>query len=134
MPSAFFRRHISLVKLALSVDSRRGNELFKFDMSLMERLAKSGFPMSQIDIQRRMRPIISNLVRSVRAMRGRIALKSDLEFSQRNTLYPKLEDHDHVKEYPPVRGFAKDVFFLSHTHRENGGTEESASKYNTYEV
>ena len=47
------------------MDSRRGSELFKFDMSLMERLAKSGFPMSQIDVQRRMRPTISNLVRFV---------------------------------------------------------------------
>jgi hypothetical protein len=47
------------------MDSRRGGELFKFDMSLMERLAKSGFPMSQIDVQRRMRPAISNLVRFV---------------------------------------------------------------------
>lgn len=50
---------------ALSMDSRRGSELFKFDMSLMERLAKSGFPMSRIDVQRRMRPTISNLIRSV---------------------------------------------------------------------
>ena len=33
-----------------------------------------------------------------------------------------------------MRGFAKDVFFLSHSHRENGGAEESASKYNTFEV
>ena len=48
---------------ALSVDHRRGGLLYKFDMSLMERLSSGGFPMSQIDVQRRMRPEISHLVR-----------------------------------------------------------------------
>ncbi|KAK2464284.1 hypothetical protein APHAL10511_003741 [Amanita phalloides] len=99
----------------LSVDSRRGSLLYKFDMSLMERLSKSGFPMSRIDIQRRMRPEISQLIRLA--------------------LYPGLEDHDLVKQYPNVRGFARKVFFMTHEHRENDGNEEdSGSKYNTYEV
>jgi hypothetical protein len=57
--------HVSIVTLALSMDSRRGSELFRFDMSLMERLAKAGLSMSQIDVQRRMRPTISNLIRFV---------------------------------------------------------------------
>jgi len=47
------------------MDSRRGRQLYRFDMSLMERLATSGLSMSQIDVQRRMRPAISNLIRSV---------------------------------------------------------------------
>ena len=50
------------------MDSRRGAELFKFDMSLMERLAKAGLPMSMIDVQRRMRPKISNLIRFANIM------------------------------------------------------------------
>ncbi|KAF5380591.1 hypothetical protein D9615_004617 [Tricholomella constricta] len=104
----------TLNNYSLSVESKRGNQLFKFDMSLMERLSSTGFPMSQIDVQRRMRPAISSLIR--------------------NTLYPNLVDHDHVKDYPNVRGFAKNVFFLSHSHRENEGAEESSSKYNIYEV
>jgi hypothetical protein len=54
--------------------------------------------------------------------------------AKRNTLYPGLEDHDLVKAYPSVRGFAKDIFFLSHNHKENGGGEESSSKFNTFEV
>ncbi|KAF7983780.1 hypothetical protein HWV62_18992 [Athelia sp. TMB] len=95
-------------------DNPREGQLYKFDMSLMERLAKSGFPMSCIDVQRRMRPQISSLIR--------------------NTLYPRLEDHELVKHYPSVRGIVKDVFFLSHNHRENGKDEESASKFNEYEV
>lgn len=48
---------------ALSVDSKTGSQLYKFDRSLMERLSSADFPMSQIDVQRRMRPTISNLIR-----------------------------------------------------------------------
>src|SRR5882757_4403173 len=46
---------------ALSMDNWRGRELYKFDMSLMERLSTSGLAMSRIDVQRRMRPTISSL-------------------------------------------------------------------------
>jgi hypothetical protein len=45
------------------MDSERGKQLFKFDRSLMERLADNGFPMSQINVQRRMRPTISHHIR-----------------------------------------------------------------------
>ncbi|KAF6760156.1 hypothetical protein DFP72DRAFT_1063222 [Ephemerocybe angulata] len=100
---------------SLSMDSTKGRKLFRFDMSLMERLSSSGFPMSQIDVQRRMRPEISNLIR--------------------HTLYPNLTDNDFVKNYPNVRGFAKNVFFLDHEHPENDGSaEDTSSKFNTYEV
>ena len=50
-------------RIALSMDSDRGKEFFKFDRSLMERLADNGFPMSQINVQRRMRPTISHHIR-----------------------------------------------------------------------
>ncbi|PFH53777.1 hypothetical protein AMATHDRAFT_73192 [Amanita thiersii Skay4041] len=106
----------TLNNFKLSVDSRLGNKLYKFDMSLMERLSSSGFPMSRIDVQRRMRPSISQLIRNP-------------------ILYPGLEDHDLVKHYPDVRGFTRNVFFLTHNHPENDGNEEDpGSKYNTYEV
>ena len=49
----------------LSMDNHRGGLLYKLDMSLMERLATNGFPMSQLAVQRRMRPEISNLIRYV---------------------------------------------------------------------
>lgn len=50
------------------------------------------------------------------------------------TLYPRLEDHDLVKNYPHVQGMAKDVFFLNHDHKENGGEDDFVSKYNQFEV
>ena len=45
------------------MDSKSGRELFKFDRSLMERLSDNGMAMSQINVQRRMRPSISHFVR-----------------------------------------------------------------------
>ncbi|OCH91424.1 P-loop containing nucleoside triphosphate hydrolase protein [Obba rivulosa] len=99
---------------SLSMDHPRGRMVFKFDMSLMERLATSGLPMSQINVQRRMRPAIADLVRT--------------------TLYPNLEDHDLVKNYPPVRGLTKNIFFFNHNHKENGGEDDSLSKFNKFEV
>ena len=48
---------------ALTMDSRPGKELYKFDRSLMERLSDMGMAMSQINVQRRMRTAISHFVR-----------------------------------------------------------------------
>ncbi|KAF8588736.1 hypothetical protein K439DRAFT_1651802 [Ramaria rubella] len=104
----------NLANYHLSVDSKRGEALYRFDVSLMERLSSFGLKMSQLEVQRRMRPSIANLIRQ--------------------SLYPGLQDHDLTKEYPHVRGMAKDVFFMSHEHRETGGGEDSVSKHNTFEV
>lgn len=52
----------------------------------------------------------------------------------RQTLYPQLEDNESVKNYPNVRGMAKNLFFFHHTHAEGGDEEESMSKYNNFEV
>ncbi|KAF8656766.1 hypothetical protein AX16_002444 [Volvariella volvacea WC 439] len=104
----------TLNNYSLSIDSKTGERLYRFDMSLMERLSSSGFPMSRIDVQRRMRPQISSLIR--------------------NTLYPTLIDNDKVKDYPDVRGMVQNIFFLDHQNAENGDQDDTASKYNTYEV
>ncbi|KDN33760.1 hypothetical protein RSAG8_13147, partial [Rhizoctonia solani AG-8 WAC10335] len=90
------RPNINSYKLA--TDNPKTGKIYKFDQSLMERLSSSGFPMSQIDVQRRMRPEISSLIRS--------------------TLYPNLKDNDRVLQYPDVRGMYKNMFFMSHTHKE----------------
>ncbi|KIJ51765.1 hypothetical protein M422DRAFT_203039 [Sphaerobolus stellatus SS14] len=103
----------TLATFALSMDSERGKELFKFDRSLMERLADGGMSMTQINIQRRMCPSISHFIRTI--------------------LYPRLEDNRIVMEYPHVHGMSKDVYFLNHTNAE-GGAEDSVSKFNNYEV
>ncbi|KAL0062664.1 hypothetical protein AAF712_010501 [Marasmius tenuissimus] len=97
----------------LSMDSDKGRLLYQLDRSLMERLADNGLPMSQINIQRRMRPSISHHIRTI--------------------LYPRLEDHTSVSSYPLVAGMQKDVFFFSHMHAEDGA-EGAVSKTNKFEV
>ncbi|CUA77745.1 Helicase required for RNAi-mediated heterochromatin assembly 1 [Schizosaccharomyces pombe 972h-] [Rhizoctonia solani] len=47
----------------LTTENPKTGKIYKFDQSLMERLSSSGFPMSQINVQRRMRPEISSLIR-----------------------------------------------------------------------
>ncbi|KAI9445912.1 hypothetical protein H4582DRAFT_1804013 [Lactarius indigo] len=103
----------NLATFALSMDSTSGRELFKFDRSLMERLSDGGMCMSQINVQRRMRPSISHFVRTI--------------------LYPKLEDNEIVQGYPAVQGMEKNVFFFSHNNPENS-EDDSVSKYNMFEV
>ena len=116
------------------MDSERGKELFKFDRSLMERLADEHFPMTQINVQRRMRPDISHFIRCVTSSSVRCLTNTDPQsLIHREILYPKLEDHDFVTHYPHVQGMQRDVCFLNHTNAENG-TEDSASKFNMYEV
>ncbi|CAE6502546.1 unnamed protein product, partial [Rhizoctonia solani] len=106
------RPNINSYKLA--TDNPKTGKLYRFDQSLMERLSSSGFPMSQIDVQRRMRPEISSLIR--------------------NTLYPNLKDNDRVLSYPNVRGMYKNMFFVSHTRKEAGGGADNVSKHNSYEA
>ncbi|CDO69109.1 hypothetical protein BN946_scf185042.g11 [Trametes cinnabarina] len=103
----------TLATFSLSMDSARGRELFMFDRSLMERLVDNGFQMSQINVQRRMRPTISHFIRTI--------------------LYPKLEDNTLVHDYPSVQGMQKDVVFFNHLNKE-GGSDDSVSKYNMFEV
>ncbi|CCA71455.1 related to ECM32-DNA dependent ATPase/DNA helicase B [Serendipita indica DSM 11827] len=99
---------------AFSTDNPRGGYLFKFDQSLMERLDAAGLPMAQLNIQRRMRPEVSTLIRGC--------------------LYPRLQDHENVTKYPSVRGMVKNVWFLHHTNKEGGDGEDSVSKCNLFEV
>ncbi|KAL3153759.1 hypothetical protein ABBQ32_013348 [Trebouxia sp. C0010 RCD-2024] len=94
----------------LQIESGRGYDL---DRSLFERLVKDGFPMVTLELQRRMRPSISRLIR--------------------NTIYPSLQDHASVTNYPRVQGMVHDVFFWSHDHPE-GGKDENASKQNGIEA
>lgn len=98
----------------------------------MERLATNSLPMSQINVQRRMRPVISTLIRYV--SEHPCCDASQVNTQARETLYPKLEDHPLVSEYSHVQGFATDIFFLTHDNKENSGADDIASKFNMFEV
>lgn len=101
-------------------DNPRGAK-FSLDISLFERLIhpQPGYPelpFSSLEVQRRMYPSISELVRS--------------------TLYPRLQDHSLVSTYPEVDGMRKRLFWLDHHEKEDGSTDlaQSFSKTNAWEV
>jgi hypothetical protein len=90
-----------------------------FDMSLFERLVvENNFPYLTLNVQHRMRPEISNLVRL--------------------TTYPTLEDHPSVRGRDDVRGIASNVVFITHSHFESNDEERAVlginSKVNLFEV
>ncbi|KZV95021.1 P-loop containing nucleoside triphosphate hydrolase protein [Exidia glandulosa HHB12029] len=110
-----FQLRPTINNYSLSIDSQRGAELYRFDMSTMERLSQNGLPMSRLNVQRRMRPAIADLIR--------------VPF-----LYPDLQDHPRVQGYPNVAGMPQNIFFMTHENKEEGGGDDSVSKHNTFEV
>ncbi|EWC45321.1 hypothetical protein DRE_00720 [Drechslerella stenobrocha 248] len=112
----------------LSKEYGRDGGKFNFDESLFERLANTrfkypneesqsvGIPIGQLNVQRRMHPSISNLVRT--------------------TLYPELEDHERTTIYPEVAGIRRRLFWLDHRNYEDPVDlfEAMQSKTNTWEA
>ncbi len=104
----------------LSLESQQGAS-YQLDRSLFERLSvgergKPSFPVAQLNVQRRMRPEISTLIRE--------------------TMYPRLLDHTSTKNLPTVVGMRKDVFWLDHDHYEEGAQADAhqRSHSNLWEV
>lgn len=105
---------------SLSLESQQGR-FYQLDRSQFERLSvgehyQAPFPISQLNIQRRMRPQISALIR--------------------NTLYERLEDHDDVKNLPDVVGMRRNLFWYDHRNHEDSPSSKIAqkSKSNAWEV
>ncbi|KAJ5915677.1 hypothetical protein N7466_011610 [Penicillium verhagenii] len=101
---------------ALSLESSTG-KLWQLDRSQFERRAvgEPGLnpaPVAQLDVQRRMRPEISQLIRSV---------------------YPKLEDHESVKSLPNVVGMRNNLFWLDHRCDEDSADDGSRVKSHSNE-
>lgn len=107
--------------LNLSVESKEGR-LHQLDRSQFERLAlghcnRSLLPIVQINVQRRMRPEISNLIRE--------------------TIYKSLIDHESVTRLPYVVGFRKNLFWINHNSPEdleNPTNPDNKSKSNAWEI
>lgn len=106
----------------LSASSRRG---YNLDISLFERLVtdrqsfydnnletmRSKGVLVTLQTQRRMRPVIADLVRY--------------------TLYPSLQDSSVVRIYPDLKGFRDNLWFFDHDHLE---TYDESSKSNQFEA
>ncbi|KAL4221265.1 NFX1-type zinc finger-containing protein 1 [Mactra antiquata] len=71
---------------------------YHLDISLFERMVKLGRDYSTLNLQHRMRPQISSIVRHI---------------------YPDLQDHESVEEYPNVKGVCANVQLLNHIERES---------------
>jgi hypothetical protein len=95
---------------------------YALDRSLFERLVSPSdglpaLPFSTLQIQRRMHPSISRLIRS--------------------SLYPSLEDATNVMCYDQVAGMRRRLFWLDHEQPESGGKsndDDSTSHSNPFEV
>ncbi|CAN9189919.1 unnamed protein product [Alternaria alternata] len=105
----------------LSLESDRG-KLHALDRSQFERLSigepgRPLMPVAQLNVQRRMRPQISSLIRE--------------------TIYDKLKDHASTIDLPDVVGLRHNVFWLDHTNLENekdSDVHNTKSKSNLWEV
>ena len=104
----------------LSLESQQGS-LYQLDRSQFERLSngepgRSAFPVAQLNVQRRMRPEISTLIRE--------------------TMYHRLLDHQTTRTLPDVVGMRKNVFWLDHDNFEEGARadEQQKSQSNLWEV
>uniref|UniRef100_A0A8C4YWJ1 NFX1-type zinc finger-containing protein 1-like n=1 Tax=Gadus morhua TaxID=8049 RepID=A0A8C4YWJ1_GADMO len=71
---------------------------FNLEVSMFERLVKSGFPFVRLNYQHRMRPEIARLLTL--------------------HIYPELENHPSVMDYDNVKGIQTNLFFLEHRHLE----------------
>jgi len=105
---------------SLSLENEKGMR-YQLDRSQFERLAVGqpgcpAIPIAQLNVQRRMRPAISTLIRK--------------------TIYPRLEDHDSVKSLPDVVGIRENVFWLNHDNMEDESNDDGRLKShsNAWEV
>ncbi|CAJ0545196.1 Ff.00g086690.m01.CDS01 [Fusarium sp. VM40] len=98
------RPHINNHKLGVESDTEKK---WQFDRSQFERRAtgEPGFslmPFAQLNVQRRMRPEISKLIKR---------------------LYPDLRDHSITMDHPDVAGMRHDLFWLDHDYPEDAQYE-----------
>ena len=111
----------------LSAENQRRELKYNLDISLFERLCAVGvrsttennleFPFVRLNVQRRMRPEIADLIRI--------------------PLYPKLEDHPKVHDYPQVPGMYSQLYWFDHSQREDGSGDldlKGTSHSNDYEI
>ncbi|KAL2754249.1 hypothetical protein ACRALDRAFT_1049711 [Sodiomyces alcalophilus JCM 7366] len=105
---------------SLSLETSSGRA-WQLDRSQFERRATGepgmrAAPVAQLDVQRRMRPEVARLIR---------------------TVYPNLRDHPSVMELPDVVGMRTNLYWLDHNHPEaaaKDGEPRVKSHSNDWEV
>ena len=66
---------------------------YNLDLSLFERMINNKVDFKCLELQHRMRPQISELMKII---------------------YPELKDHPVVEDYPNIKGISKNMFFIQH--------------------
>ena len=95
-------QHLILIgdhkQLRPKVDTYKLKTKYHFDLSLMERLINNGFPYQTLEMQNRMRPEFSNLLKDI---------------------YPTLQDNlDRVNKNKELACIEKSMYFWSHSVNE----------------
>lgn len=93
--------------------SNRELECYDFDVSMFERLMRSGMKCSTLKGQHRMRPEIASLLCP--------------------TVYPMMKNHTVPQELPKIRGLKHNMFFIDHEVAENKKKDEENSYSNRHE-
>ena len=86
---------------------------YNLEISLFERLINTGVDHVTLNIQHRMRPEISALIKPI---------------------YPDLRDFTDVHHYPPVKGVSRNIYFIDHKQYEDNLQEDSTSRTNKHEA
>lgn len=86
---------------------------YKLEISLFERMVKNNIHCQTLEVQHRMRPEIAKLIVPL--------------------IYPKLDNHDSVLNYPPVLGVTSNIFFITHDKFEEY-QDDSTSRKNIHEA
>ena len=89
-----------------------GTKRYKLDVSLFERMVNVGIQCETLNVQHRMRPEISALMKHI---------------------YDDLENHESVEKYEDIKGMKKNMFFINHKYIEEPGNQ-SHSHVNEHEV
>ena len=87
-------------------------EHMRLNISLFQRLVERELPYQTLTTQRRMHPLVSEIIRPI---------------------YEKLDDFATVKDYPGVKGIAERLWFLTHEVGETTN-ENLRSKQNPFEA
>ncbi|XP_014276579.1 NFX1-type zinc finger-containing protein 1 [Halyomorpha halys] len=93
--------------------SNRNLENYDLDVSLFERMMRSGMKSCVLKEQHRMRPEIASLLSP--------------------TVYQIMKYHPAVRNLPKIRGMERNMFFINHEVAENKKKDEDNSFSNSYE-
>ncbi|XP_022127667.2 NFX1-type zinc finger-containing protein 1 [Pieris rapae] len=86
---------------------------YNIEVSLFERMINNKIHSRRLAVQHRMRPEFSALISP--------------------HIYPDLQNHPSVENFPNIRGMKKNLFFYTHDHLEETG-KDSTSKFNSKEA